>query len=126
MRIRSFANYKVHIKKNIKEMSCSYKVELWPSPFQPNNKKKDLYLQMVHKLMIKRKFQKNASTNRVYGESFFDDRLAAIDENMNSHKISNPNALHLISIAFLCFPSLFISPPCKHLQTPFQQKKKPL
>jgi hypothetical protein len=31
---------------------------------------------------------------RVYGESSFDDRLVVIDENMNSHKISNPNALH--------------------------------
>lgn len=41
---------------------------------------------------------------RVYGESFFDDRVV-VDENLNSHKISKPNALHLIYVSL--FPSNF-------------------
>lgn len=42
---------------------------------------------------------------RVYGESSFDDRVIVVDENLNSHKISKPNALHLIYVSF--FPSNF-------------------
>jgi len=37
---------------------------------------------------------------RVYGECSFDDRVVVVDENPNSHKISKPNALHLIYVSF--------------------------
>ncbi len=59
---------------------------------------------------------------RVYGENSFDDKLVVVDENLNFHKIANPNALNFISIAIVP-SSFFLSPPCKHLQTPFQPKK---
>ncbi len=36
---------------------------------------------------------------RGYGESSFDDNVVVVDENPNSHKISKPNALHLIYVS---------------------------
>jgi hypothetical protein len=58
---------------------------------------------------------------RVYGESSFDERVI-VDENPNSHKISKPNALHLIYVS-LSASNFFCSPSCKHLQSCHRQWK---
>jgi hypothetical protein len=46
-----------------------------------------------------RKPWKQKTKIRVYGESSFDDRVVVVDENLNFHKISKPNTLHLIYVS---------------------------